>query len=123
MARILIIDDDAQLRAILRQVLDRAGHQTSEASDGREGLREHQQLMFELIITDILMPQGGGLDTVRQLRQVSPDVKIIAISGGGQSGPLDLLDEAERSGADRSLQKPFGLRELLDVIDELLSAS
>jgi DNA-binding response OmpR family regulator len=123
MACVLIIDDDVQMRAMLRKVLDRAGHQTSEASDGCEGLREHQRLNFDLIITDILMPEGEGLETIRQLRQVSPAVKIIAISGGGQSGTLDFLDVAERLGADRSLQKPFSLQELLDVIDALLCAS
>ncbi len=121
MARILIIDDDDQMRAMLRQVLERAGHEALEASDGRGGLEAHREAPFQLVITDILMPEGEGLETIRQLRQVSPDVIIVAISGGGQTGTLDFLDVAQRLGAARSLQKPFGLQELLDVVDELLS--
>lgn len=120
MARILIIEDDAQLRRLLRQILENAGYDVVEASSGSAGLREAQVVSLNLLITDILMLDGEGLETIQEFRQRYPDVLIIAISGGGILGDLDFLDVAERLGAHRTLRKPFGMQELLDCVHELL---
>ena len=120
MPRILIIDDDPQARALLRQALERAGHTVLEAADGQEGLQYYRASPTDLIITDILMPEREGLETIMALRKEFPDVKIIAISGGGRAGRLDFLDIAARLGAQRTFRKPFNLRELLAAVREVV---
>ena len=107
MARILIIEDDAQLRRLLRQLLETAGHEVREASSGSDGLQTALEVPLDLLITDILMSNGDGLETIREFRRLYPQVKIIAISGGGVLGDLDFLDVAERFGAHQTLHKPF----------------
>ena len=122
MARILIIDDNAPTRDILRQALERAGHEIVEASDGRGGIARQRTMPAEVIITDILMPDREGFETIRELRRDFPMTGIIAMSGGGQIGNFNFLTIAERLGAQRVLQKPFGLREMLDTVQELLQS-
>jgi DNA-binding response OmpR family regulator len=119
-ARILVIDDEDQPRQILQQALERAGYEVTTARDGSEGLRRFRAAPTDLVITDILMPEKEGLETIVDLRREFPAVKIIAISGGGRTGSLNFLDIAERLGAQRTLQKPFGLHEMLAVVHELL---
>jgi CheY-like chemotaxis protein len=120
MARILIIDDSAPTRDILRQALERAGHEVVEASDGRVGIEHQRTIPAEVIITDILMPEQEGFETIRGLRRDFPTTGIIAMSGGGQIGCDTLLAIAERLGAQRVLQKPFGLRDMLEAVHQLL---
>lgn len=119
MKRILVIDDDNQTRQMLRQALERAGYSVVEARDGAEGLRHYQENPVDLVITDILMPEKEGLETIQELRERFPSVKIIAISGGGRTGKLDFLHVAEKLGALRTLHKPFPLQELLDAVRDL----
>ena len=118
MARILI-EDDADSRIALRRILERAGHTVLEATDGQEGIERYRTTPTELVITDILMPEREGLETIMALRREFPDVKIIAVSGG--IGPLDFLHVAARFGAQRTFAKPFDYRELLDAVQELVS--
>lgn len=121
MARILIIDDESQVRDVLRQALERAGHDVVEAKDGREGLRAFRVTPADLILTDILMPEKEGLETIIELRREIPGIKIIAMSGG-RGGKLNFLDVAKQLGAQRVLQKPFGVHEVLKMVTELLEA-
>jgi DNA-binding response OmpR family regulator len=120
-ARILIIDDESQVRDLLRQALERAGHEVVEARDGREGLRSFRVTPADLILTDILMPEKEGLETIIELRREVPGIKIIAMSGG-RGGKLNFLDIAKQLGAQRVLQKPFGVHEVLKMVTELLEA-
>ena len=120
MTRILLIDDDAQARDMLRQMLERVGYDVVEAPNGREGLQRYQTTAIDLIITDILMPEQDGLETIQELRRLAPEAKIIAMSGGGQSGLLDLLPIAEKLGAQRILRKPLRRHEILDAVRQLL---
>ena len=120
MARILIIDDEDQPRCMLQQVLIRAGHDVVEARDGNQGLQLFRTSPTDLIITDILMPEKEGLETIIDLRREFPAVKIIAISGGGRTGNLNFLEVAKRLGAQRTLQKPFELQEMIAAVRELL---
>lgn len=120
MARILIIDDDDNVRGLLRRILEREGHAVLEAANGREGLRLYRIAPTEIVITDILMPEQNGLETIMALRKEFPEVKIIALSGGGQTGRKNLLHNAEHLGAQYALQKPFDIQELTDVVHKLL---
>lgn len=122
MARILIIDDEDQSRNMLSQALTRAGHEVFAASDGSEGIELFRSVMADLVITDILMPGKEGLETIIELRRDFSEVKIIAMSGGGRTGNLNFLDIAERLGAQRTLQKPFHLQEVFQLVQEVLEA-
>jgi len=120
MTRILLIDDDALARDMLRQMLERAGYDVVEAASGRDGLQQYQATAIDLIITDILMPDQDGLETIQELRRLAPEAKIIAITGGGQSGLLDLLPVAAKLGAQWTLRKPLQRLELLEAIRQLV---
>ena len=120
MARILVIDDDRLLRGALRVVLEAAGYDVIEAADGDAGLRLHREHGADLVLVDIFMPKRDGLEVIRALRAVIPRPKIIAISGGGESGHTDILMTAAAFGAASTLHKPFEPHQLLAAIRELL---
>jgi len=119
-SRILIIDDDSQVREVLRKMLERAGYGVMDAPDGNVGMKLHRKAPADLIVTDIVMPGKEGLSTIKELKQNSPEVKIIAISGGGSIGPEEYLEMARRLGVNQTLSKPFGSRELLEAVRALL---
>jgi len=119
-ASILIIDDDDQFRAMLREMLMTAGFENiSEAVDGREGLARYAERPTDLIITDMVMPEKLGIDIIVEIRKNCPKAKIIAISGGGSFGPEIDLDMAAKLGV-HTLAKPFERQEILKAISELL---
>lgn len=118
MVQILIIDDNVQLRRTLVRTLKAAGHDVHEAADGVKGLKLFEELRPDLIITDIVMPEQEGIETIRLLRQRAPNLPIIAISGGGR---LDYLGFARELGATATLPKPFGSEELLAAVADVLA--
>lgn len=118
--RILVIDDDEQMRTLLRQVMEWAGYQVVEASNGREGMRLQKQVMADLVITDLIMPEQEGLETITELKNRYAKTKIIAISGGGRIGPEAYLPAAKELGADKVFSKPFDVKELAEAVKELL---
>jgi DNA-binding response OmpR family regulator len=119
--RILVIDDDDQMRTLLRQVMEWAGYEVMEAGDGREGMHKHRKQPADLVITDLIMPEQEGLETITSLKREYPGIKIIAISGGGRIGPEAYLPAAQELGADKVFSKPFDVRELAEAVKELLS--
>ena len=119
MARILVINDDDQISGLVLQMLSESGHEVGEASDGHVGLDQFPQTPTDLVITDILMPERDGLEIIQTLKKENPEVKIIAVSGGGDTGRIDYLSQAEDFGADWTLRKPFKLQELLETIERL----
>lgn len=121
MAKVLVIEDEEQVRDIIRQTLERAGHEVFEAADGEEGIEAYRANKVDLVITDILMPKKGGLVTILELRQENPDLKIIAMSGGGRSGKLNFLSTAKTFPGVKTFRKPFRKTEFLAVVDELLA--
>jgi DNA-binding response OmpR family regulator len=121
MATILVIDDDESVRDLLARILRREGHEVYVASDGEEGLAQFAQCHAQLVITDILMPGKEGLETIVALRAQDPEVKVIAVSGGGRNGTFGFLTTATRLGADRTLSKPFAREDLLAAVNELLT--
>jgi len=121
MPLILVIDDDEQMRRMIRTMLERAGYDVLEAADGRIGMKLFRQAPTDLVITDIVMPEMEGLETIMALKRESPPVKIIAISGGARMQPGDYLIVAKELGAHRTLTKPFRRHALLEAVKELLA--
>ena len=120
MSRILIIDDDAQILKMLRQILEREKYHVTEASNGKEGVRLYRENPADLVITDIIMPEKEGIEIIIELKRDYPNVKIIAISGGGRINPDDYLDIAKKLGANRIFAKPVEREKLLNAVRELL---
>lgn len=121
MPTILVIDDDQHVRGMLRTVLEDFGYKVLEAPDGNIGVQLFSENRVDLIITDIIMPDKEGLETIREIKASSPDAKIIAISGGAKVGPGTYLKLAERLGAQRVFEKPIQMSVLLSSIAELLA--
>ena len=122
MAKILAIDDDGQCSLMLKMVFEQAGHTVSTAANGKTGLKMARDEPFDLIITDVLMPEKDGLELIKELRRYKPDVQIIAISGGGVLYAEDCLKMAKLFGAQHILKKPIDVRVLLQIASELKPA-
>lgn len=121
MARILIIDDEIMVRLTLRQFLEKAGHKVVEADNGEKGLKAFQAQAADLEITDIIMPDKEGIETILDLKKQAPDLPVIAISGGGRIGSTDVLEIAKKMGASHILPKPFGRDKVLALVNECLA--
>jgi len=122
MARILVIDDDANLREIYAEMLTAAGYEVAEAGNGKEGVRLYNNAPFDLVLTDLLMPEKDGLEVIIELRKDFPEVKIITLSGGDAYGHSS-LGTSKLLGALRTLRKPFMEDELLEAVREVLKSS
>jgi len=118
--RILIIDDDVQILDMLRQTLEREGYEVVDASNGKKGIRLYREKPADLIITDIIMPEKEGIETIIELKRDFPDVKIIAISGGGKIRSEEYLSMAKKLGARYTFSKPVKREELLAAVRELI---
>jgi YesN/AraC family two-component response regulator len=115
MASILVVDDEDLVRFSVRQMLEDAGH-----TDGVEGIAQLQSCAFDLMITDIVMPRKEGMETIAEAKQMQPDLRVIAISGGGPVGQFHYLELAKQFGADAVLAKPFKKQELIALVDTLV---
>lgn len=118
MADLVIVDDDAAVRRLFRDVLEGAGYGVFEAASAKEALRIVRARSIDLVITDILMPDMDGLELTRQLHREFPAVKIIAMSGGQQD--IDYCGVARLLGAHEALLKPVAVQRLLDTVAGLL---
>jgi len=123
MARILVVDDEEIIRFTLRQMLEKAGHEVVEAVNGQEALNSCEERLVDLVITDIIMPEKEGIETIVELRQRQPDLKIIAVSGGGRTKTMDYLEIAERLGADGALAKPLQRQVVMEAVDKALGSA
>lgn len=117
---ILVIDDEESIRKLLRAILEREGYRVVDAPDGKIGIGRYEESPTDLVITDLIMPEKEGIETIRDLRKKFPHVKIIAISGGGQIGPEIYLKVANGVGAVRTLEKPIDRKTLLKAVEETL---
>jgi CheY-like chemotaxis protein len=122
MARILLLDDDIAFQEPLVEILSRAGHEVTATTSGLEAVRHVKLSPCDLVITDILMPEQDGIETIGAIRKVSAKLKIIAISGGGQMGVDFYLTLARRLGADAVLKKPFLPAEILAAVTAAVGA-
>jgi len=123
MATILLIEDDDDLRKLTALMLGAQGHVVREAGNGVEGVASYADARADLVITDVVMPEKEGLATILELRQLNPQVKIIAVSGGFAYDSGLYLDMAKKFGADAILRKPFMFEELKAAVDSLLPAA
>jgi len=117
--RILVVDDNDQMRAILRMMLESEGHEVLEAANGNIALDLQKKKPAELVVTDIIMPEMEGIELISHIRKITPHAKIIAISGGGKIDADLCLNIAGKLGANRTLLKPFSKPDLMSVIGEL----
>jgi CheY-like chemotaxis protein len=120
MARILVIDDELVIRQALAIMLANVGHKVETAENGRAGLELLERESFDLVLTDILMPEMDGVEAMRKLRALPSPPKIVAMSGGVQLSREDFPRAAELLGADAALSKPFRARELYALVERLL---
>ena len=120
MARVLVIDDDEEIRTIVEHMLVGAGHQVEAALDGAEGLRLFGKRPPDLVLTDINMPDLDGHDVIAAIRVLHPEVPIIAVSGGGAIPPDELLLKASALGAVEIIMKPFEFRQLVGAVERAL---
>lgn len=121
MARILVIDDEPYILMMLKKMLEKVGHEVDMAVNGEEGMELFNKYHADLIITDIVMPEKEGLETIRELKKKHPELKVIAISGGGRVDSKEYLDSARLFGASRIFKKPFKQKEIIGAVEELLS--
>ena len=121
--RVLVIDDHELVRDTLVGTLESAGYEVDSAADGEAGLEVFSRFRPDVVITDILMPQQEGLQFIGELKKLSPEVRILAISGGGSLGPNDVLLWARTLGADEVLAKPFTREQILGVLEDFGAAA
>jgi CheY-like chemotaxis protein len=123
MARLLLIDDDESFRSVLKVSLEQMGHTVTEACDGQAGLTKFQDGVYDVVVTDLIMPDKEGIETIMDLRKLDPEVKIIAMSGGGRVTSVDYLQIARQVGAKKILAKPFLYEDIKAAVDELTATS
>jgi len=117
MAKILVIDDDSRMRRLVARILAGENHEVVEAANGKSGMVQFAASRPDVVVTDLLMPEQEGIETIRELRRIAPSVRIVAMSGGG-GGDNDMmfLGMAKALGADAVLAKPFRADELLRAV-------
>ena len=123
MRRILIIDDDHHILLMIKKMLERAGFEVDLASNGNEGLELFKRMPIDLVITDIIMPEKEGLETIREMKRLRSDLKIIAMSGGGKVSSDNYLNTAKIFGASKILTKPFSQKQMISAVQDLLGES
>jgi len=121
MPGILIVEDDKELREMLKISLIRHKYTVLEAADGKEAITHFKPSITDLVITDLIMPDEDGLKVIMRLREIKPSLRVIAISGGGKAGPGSYLNLAKALGANAVFSKPFSVNELIAKIEMLLS--
>jgi YesN/AraC family two-component response regulator len=122
MGKILIIDDEPYILLMLKKMIEKIGHEVDLASNGRDGMELFEKEPADMVITDIIMPDKEGLEIILEMKKTHPDLKIIAISGGGRISPESYLECARHFGASRVFQKPFKQKEILSAVKELMAS-
>jgi CheY-like chemotaxis protein len=124
MANILVVDDEPGVLSFVSEVLELHGHKVQTATNGKEAAEHQSGQHLDLVVTDLVMPEKNGINMIREMRQATPDIRIIAMSGGtGFSGEIDLLEVAKLLGVSSILHKPFMPNELIDAVSKALTAS
>ena len=122
MQSILVIDDDKLMCLALARILVSAGYEVAQAYNGEEGLQKYRSGKFDLVITDLIMPDKEGIQIIRELRKEDSAIRIIAMSAGGRGGATDYLKWARLMGAKQCLSKPIRREELLGAVTSVLAA-
>lgn len=119
--KILVIDDDLLFRSMLVEMLERKEYLVYAAEDGEQGVNIWKEVQPDIVITDIIMPNKEGIETILEMKRQNKSVKIIAISGGGRTNAQDNLRSAKLLGASLTLSKPFDSGDLLTAVQTLLA--
>jgi DNA-binding response OmpR family regulator len=122
MPGVLIVEDDKELREMLKLSLSRRNFTVFEAENGKSAIAHFKPTITDLVVTDLIMPEEDGLKVAIKLRELKPSIKIIAISGGGKVGPGSYLNLAKALGADAIYSKPFSINDLIAKIEQLLDS-
>ena len=123
MTQVLLVDDDDLARNTIQLMLERAGYQVRSTGTGREALELCRQALPDLVVTDLIMPETDGLELIQELRKLNPEVRILAISGGGRLNANEYLTVAKKFGAVAILSKPFSNQELREAAEHALVGS
>lgn len=133
MGKVLIVDDEEDIRDALQMVLEREGYEVRIASNGSEAVELQRSEPVDVVITDIIMPEKDGVSTIKEIRQAFPEIRIIAISGGGGVESLDYRPEAitttaylaaaKQAGADLTFTKPFERQDLIQAVGDLINVN
>jgi len=122
MANILIVDDDELMRTLFKGMVAEAGHKVTLCETSQEAIQLAEEFKPDLLITDIFIPEQGGLEVIRQVKKILPEIKIIAVSGFAMRQDVDVLELAKRGGADETFQKPVHAQVLVETIKLLLDS-
>jgi len=114
------MEDERIIQTIIKRFLERAGHEVVIAGDGEEGIKLYKERPADLVLTDIIMPRKEGIETIRELKKMSPDIKIIAMSGGGKIDSQDYLDLAGKFGVKATFIKGSDWSKLIPLVDKVL---
>jgi len=117
LATILVIEDNSEIRNVLCVMLEKAGHEVRDALNGEEGIEKYREWQADLVMTDLFMPKKAGIETISELMEINPEVKIVAMTAHGTEEQYDFLRVAEALGAVATLDKPFSNKELLDIVE------
>ncbi|NTV02606.1 MAG: response regulator [Chlorobiaceae bacterium] len=118
---ILVIEDEEDIRQMICDILEDEGYETLQASNGIEGMEALKRSPeIGIVITDLIMPEKEGIETIAEIRKDFPGLRILAISGGGICMPENYLNLARALGANATLSKPFGRKELLNALENLV---
>jgi CheY-like chemotaxis protein len=121
MPSVLVIEDNADIRRLMREMLTPFGYEVHEAENGVRGVEKYAQSPAQIVLLDMFMPEKDGLETLRDLRRIDPRVRVVAMSGGGLRDNVQILQPALMMGAARALLKPFTCDELRTILAELLA--
>ena len=122
MCRVLVIDDNPDIRNTLQWLLESEGYTVSVAANGLEGLKLQRSRPADIVVTDIFMPEQDGIETLWKFREEYPQVPIVVMSGGGAARGTDYLSVARQLGASRTLTKPLDPQELINVVRQIAGA-
>ena len=118
-ATVLVIDDEPQIRDLLSSILEMEGYTVLVAADGRQGVELYRRQPADVVMTDMIMPEQEGIETIRELLRLNPEVKVVAMSGGGRLEPDTYLELAKRMGAAHTLTKPFSIQDVVETVKQL----
>ncbi|MDD2236360.1 MAG: response regulator [Kiritimatiellae bacterium] len=123
MKRVLVIDDDDQIRNLISIMLEREGYEVDQLNDGMNAYQQYAAHPYDVVITDIIMPEKEGLETIMEIRHAFPSCKVIAISGGGRISPTDCLAMAKHLGVEYTFPKPFERSALIEAVKQLTESA
>lgn len=118
--KVLVIDDDPNITRVIELKLRTGGYEVVTAANGKEGLNLIKSKQPDVVIIDIILPEKEGIEVIMELRRHFPNVKIIAISGGGRIGPEEYLSWAKKLGVQRTFTKPFSCTGILEAVNDLV---